>query len=185
MNLSQARRNEPARRKRSLCLLILIGALTACASAPPIVGVDESAMLPLLGYAQQIQSFSPQELARERVVLAAVPPTPSVQVRTAMLLGQPRATNDLVRALGLLDTVLKSSAPEAVSLQPLARTLASQYQERLRLETQNEKLGQQLRESREAQRDSQRRNDELQKKLEALTDIEQSLSTRPPRRNNR
>ncbi len=184
MNLSHACRSELVRRSRRLYLLIAIGGLTACASAPPIVGVDESAMLPLLGYSQQIQSFSPQELARERAVLAAIPPTPSVQVRTAMLLGQPRATTDLARALGLLDSVLKSTAPEAVSLQPLARTLANQYQERLRLETQNEKLTQQLREGREAQRESQRRNDELQKKLEALTDIEQSLSTRPPRRSN-
>lgn len=170
---------------RRVGLLVIIATLTACASAPPIVGVDESAMLPLLGYSQQIQSFSPQELARERSVLAVIPPTPSVQVRTAMLLGQPRATTDLNRALSLLDSVLKSTTQEAVSLHPLARTLASQYQERLRLETQNEKLAQQLREGREAQRESQRRNDELQKKLEALTDIEQSLSTRPPRRNNR
>jgi hypothetical protein len=42
----------------------------------------------------------------------------------------------------------------------------------LRLETQNEKLLQQL-------KDSQRRSSELQEKLDALTDIERSLPARP------
>ena len=127
--------------------------------------VDESAMLPLLGYFQLLQRMSPQELARERIVLAAMPQTPVTLVRMAALLGQPRAPMDLARALGLLESVLKSTEPVAVSLLPLARTMTVQYQERLKLE-------QQLKES-------QRRSGELQEKLDALADIERSLPARP------
>jgi hypothetical protein len=137
-----------------------------------VVMVDETAMLPLLGYYQRVYRMSPQELVRERNVLAMIPQTPSVQVRMAMLLGQPRGPMDIVRALRLLDGVLKSSEPAAASVHPVARALASQYTERLRLEMQNEKLAQQLKES-------QRRSSELQEKLDALADIERSLPVRP------
>ena len=89
-----------------------------------------------------------------------------------MLLGQVRGPMDLYRALALLEAVLKSGDPAAASLHPLARTLANQYQERLKLEMQNEKLAQQLKES-------QRRSGELQEKLDALADIERSLPVRP------
>jgi hypothetical protein len=165
-------------------LLGLLGAalLVACATpptpepetsaAPTVARVDEAAMLPLLGYVQLLQQMSPHELQRERSVLAAIPQTPATQVRLAMLLGQPRGPADLVRALGLLDGVLRTRDPSAASLQPLARVLASQYQERLKLEAQNEKLLQQLKES-------QRRGLELQEKLDALSDIERSLPVRP------
>ena len=162
----------------------LLGAtlLAACATQPvpepesspppPVVKVDEAAMLPLLGYLQLLLQMSPQELQRERGVLAAIPQTPATHVRLAMLLGQARGPADLLRALGLLDGVLKSREPAAASLHPLARALASQYQERLKLESQNDKLLQQL-------KDSQRRSSELQEKLDALTDIERSLPVRP------
>lgn len=136
------------------------------------VSVDESAMLALLGYFQLLQRMSPQELARERTALAAMPQTPVTLVRMAALLGQPRAPMDLGRALGLLEIVLKSREPAAISLLPLARTMTIQYQERLKLELQNERLLQQLKES-------QRRGGELQEKLDALADIERSLPARP------
>ncbi|MCU0811333.1 MAG: hypothetical protein MUE59_09915 [Thiobacillaceae bacterium] len=162
--------------------LLAAALLAACASGPApepaaslpltVPRVDEAAMLPLLGHLQLLQQMSPQELQRERSVLAAIPQTPATQVRLAMVLGQVRGPSDLVRALGLLDAVLKSSEPAAASLHPLTRALASQYRERLRLETQNEKLLQQL-------KDSQRRSSELQAKLDALTDIERSLPERP------
>ena len=172
-----------ARRRHGRWLGLLAAALlAACASrpapepeAPPtptLAKVDEAAMLPLLGYLQLLQQLSPQELQRERGVLAAIPQTPAAQLRLAMVLGQARGAADLVRALGLLDGVLKSREPAAASLHPLARALASQYQERLKLETQNDKLLQQL-------KDSQRRSGELQEKLDALTDIERSLPVRP------
>ncbi len=141
--------------------------------------VDETAMLPLLGYYQMLQRMSPQELLRERNVLTAVRQTPSTQVRLSMVLGLGRGPADLARAQNLLDGVLKSGAADAASLHSLARMLSSQYQERLkldqernRLEQQNDKVGQQLKES-------QRHADELQQKLDAMANIERSIPVRP------
>lgn len=151
-----------------------------------IVKVDETAMLPLLGYHQLLHRLSPRDLARERTMLTAIPQTPSAHIRMAMLLGQTNGPQDLARALGLMEGVLKSTDPAASSLHPLARVLSIQYNERLRMQTQSEKLqmqnekfviqngqlDQQLKES-------SRRNGELQEKLNALADIERSLPVRP------
>ena len=175
------------RRLPALALLAII-LLAGCATRPAIdvppppasvanddqsvVRVDESSMLPLLGYQQLLAHLSPQELARERAVLLFIPPTPSAQIRLARLFGQVRGQTDLPRALALLDKVQKSSSPAAASMHPLARLLASQYQERLRLQSHNERLLLQVTES-------QRRSGELQDKLDALADIERSLPSRP------
>lgn len=183
--------NRPNRPNRPIprrwTLLVLTSLLPACAALPPEhepalepdpveqvvpVQVNENAMLPLLGYYHLLQGMTPGELTRERQTLSKLPSSPSVQVRQAMLYGMPRATTDLARALAMLETVLRSRAPEAASLHPLAKLLATQYQERLRIETQNDRLGQQLKES-------QRARDELQQKIEALTDIERSIPIRP------
>ena len=166
-----------------LAATLLVGCATRPAvdvPAPPatvasydekIVRVNESSMLPLLGYSQLLAQMSPQELVRERAVLLYIPPTPSSHLRLAMLYGQTRATADLPRAQALLDKVLRSSELAAASLHPLARLLATQYQERLRLQGQNEKLTLQVTEN-------QRRSGELQDKLDALADIERSLPAR-------
>jgi len=180
-------------RSPTLVAVVLASLLAACATPPPAVEpqepppeavaapslVNETAMLPLLGYYHLLQRMTPAELTRERQMLNALPASPSVQVRLAMLLGMPRPTVDLARALALLDSVQRSHDPEAASLHPLARLLATQYlerskldQERLKLETQNDRLAQQLKES-------QRRRDELQEKIEALTNIERSIPVRP------
>ena len=134
--------------------------------------VDESSMLPLLGYQQLLAQLSPPDLARERAVLLYLPPTPSSQLRLAMLFGQTRGTADLPRALALLDKVLRANDPAAASMHPLARLLATQYHERLRLQAQNERLLLQVTES-------QRHSAELQDKLDALANIERSLPLRP------
>jgi len=164
---------------------LLASLLAACASPPaPVreepltpsmttpVTVNETAMLPLLGYAQLLGRMSAQDQARERTILTTIPKTPITQVRLAMLLAQPRGPMDLARALALLESVLKSPDPVAVSLQPLVQTLATQYSERLKLDSQSDKLSQQLKEM-------QGRNAELQDKLNALADIERSLPVRP------
>lgn len=172
--------------------------LAACASAPlPVetplaavdaptaekairtVKVDETAMLPLLGYLQLLQRMTPQEQARERKVLAAIPQTPIVRVRQAMLLGQGRSSAVLIQAQNLLDGVLKSNETAAASLHPLARALSSQYSERLRLGAQNAKLAEQVEQLVQQLKDSQNLSVDLQEKINALADIERTLPARP------
>ncbi len=172
------------------------GLLAACATPPPPVAaavepeeppepviapalVNETAMLPLLGYYHLLQRMAPAELARERQTLTAIPVSPSVRVRLAMLLGMPRTGADLPRAAALLEAVLRAREPEAASLHPLARLLAIQYQERMRLEAQSERLGQQLKDAQRRRDELQEKRDELQEKLDALTDIERSIPVRP------
>ena len=89
-----------------------------------------------------------------------------------MLLGHPRVQQDLGKGLALLDSVLKSSDPAAQLFHPLARQVADNYLERLKLEGQVDKQGQQL-------KDSQRKIGELQDKLDSLADIERTLTPRP------
>lgn len=154
--------------------LVLAGCANWSGHRPP--RYDGPGMLPPLAYYQLLSKMTPAELGRERSVLAALPVTPNSQLRMAMLYGHPRGPQDVGKAIGLLDAVLKSNDPAAVSLQPLARLLADNYlerqNERLRLEGQLDRQGQQLKES-------QRKAAELQEKLDGLADIELTL---PPRR---
>ena len=178
--------------------LTVVALLSACATPPepvvleepmiePIIEeaprveikVDETAMLPLLGYLQLLPRMSAKELARQRQTLAALTQTPSVQLRMAMLLGQPRAPANLAKAQSLLAGILKSNEPNASSLHPLAQLIATHYGERQRLEQQNARLTAQMTELEQQLDDSQRRNDELQRKIDALADIERSLP-KPP-----
>lgn len=157
-------------------LLIL---LTGCAATPPAVVAaappvtsDDAGPLPALAYYQMLQRMTPAQINRERQVLAALPPTPNNQVRTAMVLGHPRGQQDFTKALALLEGVLKSTDPAALAQHPLARMLADNYAERQKLETQLEKQGQQL-------KDSQRKAVELQEKIDSLAEIERTLPQRP------
>ncbi len=179
--------------------LVLFSALllTACTvpprmtqDPPPVpvmlpetnVKIDETAMLPLLGYFQLLLRMTPQELTRERTMLATIPQTPATHVRMSMLLGLSRTPADLTRAQSLLDTLLKSTDPAAVSVFPLARLLSSQYNERQKNQMQNEKVMAQSEQLSQQLKDSLRRNAELQEKLDALANIERSLPVRsaPP-----
>ena len=163
----------PATRGAVLMLLLALAGCTANppAGAPAALGEDAVQVAPLTYY-QMLQRMTPAQIARERMVLAALPPTPTTQLRTAMVLGHPRGPLDLARALSLLDGLLKSTEPTAVGLQPLARLLADNYAERQKLEAQLEKQGQQL-------KDSQRKAAELQEKIDSLADIERTLPQRP------
>ena len=174
-----------------LCLVTLL--LAACATVqepapiePAIedtlrveVKVDETAMLPLLGYLQLLPRMSTQELARQRQTLSALPQTPSVRLRLAMLLGHARGPTNLAKAQALLAGILKSDEAAASSLHPLARLLTTHYGERQKLEQQNARLTTQMDDLEQQLNDSQRRNDELQRKIDALADIERSLP-KPP-----
>lgn len=153
--------------------------LSACAGIPPEeqsqVSVDVPGVVPALTYYQSLQRMSATEMARERTALGAHPASPANQLRLAMLLGHPRTAQDLNRALGLLDSLMKSPDPVAQSLYPLARLLADNYNERLKIDAQAEKQGAQLKEQ---LKESQRKTLELQEKLNGLADIERTL---PPR----
>lgn len=159
-------------------LLLALAALllTACAILPDsdMDGDKVPADSPfgLMGYFQQIQRMSPQALAREGERLASISRTPAAQIRLAMVFGQTHAPGDLNRALGLLQGLTKSNAPELLKLRPLVQLLSAQYHERAKAMSQNEKLAQQLRES-------QQQNEKLQEKLRAIAAIENSLQLRP------
>ena len=157
-------------------VLAALSLATGCAQQPTSPRSERNeptGALPALTYYQSLGRMTASELARERSALAALTSSPSVQIRQAMLLGHPRFGQDGSRALVLVDGLLKSADPAAVELQPLARLLADQYHERLRLESQLDRQGGQLKES-------QRKAQELQEKLDSLTDIERTL-TPPPR----
>jgi len=104
------------------------------------------------------------------------------QLQQAMQAAQPRGGN-LTRARTLLEALVAASSDEARSVQPYAKSLLEQVIERQRLDAANVKLTQQLERSSQQLKDSQARADELQRKLDALADIERSLpSTRIPSR---
>lgn len=161
--------------RRGLCGLSMAALLVGCTALPinakKTARADEPTLEAALGYYQGLARMTPAELGRERSILVAVPQTPYTQVRMAMLLGHPRVQQDLNRGLALLDSVLKSSDPAAAPFQPLARQVADNYLERLKLENQIDRQGQQL-------KDSQRKAGELQDKLDSLADIERTLTPR-------
>lgn len=187
--------------RRCAVPLLAVTLLAACATpqpadvVPPVavvppplaaaVKVDESAMLPLLGYLQLTAQFSAADLARERRTLAAIPQTPSTQVRQAMLLAQSqsrsssRSSGDLARAIALLDNVQKANDAAAVSLRPLVVVLFAHYQERQRLLAQNDRLLAQTDRLQQQLTDSLQRAGELQQKLDALAEVETRLQARP------
>lgn len=159
-----------------LCGLLFVALLAGCTTLPAgpkkPLRADEPDLAAALGYYHGLARMTPAELGRERSILVAVPQTPYTQVRMAMLLGHPRVQQDLARGLSLLDSVLKSNDPAATPFQPLARQVADNYLERLKLESQLDRQGQQLKEN-------QRKVGELQDKLDSLADIERTLTPRP------
>lgn len=160
---------------RKLCALLFALLLAGCSALPlgkKPIRADETTPEAALLYYQALAKMTPAELGRERMVLVAVPQTPYTQVRMAMLLGHPRVQQDLGKGIALLDSVLKSNDPAALTFHPLARQVADNYLERVKLEGQLEKQGQML-------KDAQRKAAELQEKLDSLADIERTLTPRP------
>ncbi|WP_341643949.1 hypothetical protein [Thauera sp. SDU_THAU2] len=98
-------------------------------------------------------------------------------MQAAIRAARPRQSN-LPRARSLLQGLLAAEDAESRALHPYARALLEQVQERQRLAGLNERLGQQLEQSAEALKDSEQRNEALQRKLDALAEIERSLT--PP-----
>ena len=139
---------------------------------PRVVVVADPQLTDLLAYQSALRLMTPSELAKAQADLAKAEHAPQNTIRRAMLHAAVRGTGDLARAQALLEPLLTATGKDAQLLAPLAQLLSSQYAELRRQEDSIDKLNAQL-------RDAQRRIDLLNEKLEALKNIERSLSVRP------
>lgn len=182
---------------RPLALLLATGACmaAACTSTPPplpapppavavpapapIIAAPEPVpvivraspvVAPVLAYADRIRPLQGNELNAEITRLNDAA-TPADQMRLAIALSQTRQLYDLVRAQELLQRIQANNSGEAQRFHPLARLYGARLAEQRRVEDQLDRQGQQL-------RDTQRRLNETNEKLEALKEIERSLTGR-------
>lgn len=139
---------------------------------PRVVVVADPQLTELLAYQNALRLMTPSELAKAQLDLAKADTAPQNIIRRAMLQAAVRGPGDLARAQALLEPLATATGKDAQLLVPLAQLLAGQYAELRRQEESIDKLNTQL-------RDAQRRNDLLNEKLEALKNIERSLSVRP------
>ena len=185
----------PARTLRAASVTALLAAccLAACSTAggppvmpaapapveappvTPVIVIQPAAsasdlLVPVLTYADRIRNLQGNELAQEITRLGEAH-TADDQLRLAVALVQTKQLYDLVRAQDLLQRVLNNTGSDARPLHPLARLLATRFAEQRRVEDQLDRQNQQL-------RDTQRRLDQTNDKLEALKEIERSLTPR-------
>lgn len=139
---------------------------------PRVVVVMDPQLTELLAYQSALRLMTPSELVKAQLDLAKADHAPSNTIRRAMLQASVRGAGDLARAQALLDPLLTATGKDAQLLAPLVQLLSGQYAELRRQDESIDKLNAQL-------RDAQRRNDLLNEKLEALKNIERSLSVRP------
>ncbi|MFI5444637.1 hypothetical protein [Polaromonas sp. UC242_47] len=145
-------------------------AAVAASPAPPAQSRD--AVSALLEHADRTRGLQGTELAQE-IARLGDPALPADQLRLAITLTQTRQLYDLVRAQELVQRVLTNSSDDARPLHGLARLLATRFADQRRVEDQLDRQNQQL-------RDLQRRVEQTQDKLDALKEIERSLTSRPP-----
>ncbi|WP_018413195.1 hypothetical protein [Methyloversatilis thermotolerans] len=140
--------------------------LAACASAPrpPATGDGAADAMPAREAAADVARSD--DAARERDA--------ERRLQQAMQWAQPRG-GQLARARSQLEAFLALDDEAARTLHPYARALLDQVMERQRLDAANSRLTQQLERSAQQLKDSQARAEELQRKLDALADIERSL----------
>ncbi|MFC5768094.1 hypothetical protein [Thauera sinica] len=177
-------------RQRATCAaaaLLLAAGCTAIPPAPEAAPVrDEGdAASHVLAFHRGIQPLAAADLARERRQLGTER-TAQSKMQSALLALHPRSLN-LSRARTLLESVLAAQDAEAQPLHDLARLLLEQVNERLRLDALNERLAQQLDRSAaqlelstRQQEEMRARADALQRKLDALAEIERNLSAPLP-----
>jgi len=142
-----------------------------CAPMPLPDPIDR-ATRHVVTYQERLRTLPQQDIARELARIGDPGGNPAATLELALLVGQTRNSADTVRALNLLDGVLRSTAPDVVPWQPIARVLAVRYAEQRRVEELLERQKAEL-------RDSQRRIEQLNAQLEALKAIERSLTNRP------
>ena len=139
---------------------------------PPRVVVADPQLTELLAYQSALRLMTPSELVKAQLDLAKADHAPSNTIRRAMLQATVRGPGDLARAQALLEPLATATGKDAQLLAPLVQLLSSQYAELRRQDESIDKLNGQL-------RDAQRRIEQLNEKLEALKNIERSLSVRP------
>lgn len=100
------------------------------------------------------------------------------QLQRAIQAAHPRGGN-ISRARNLLEGLVAADDAASRALHPYARSLLDQINERQRLGQLNERLQQQLERSAQQLAESQLHAEGLQRKLDALAEIERSLSPRP------
>ncbi len=149
--------------------------VVAAEPAPsPAVPHVEAVAQRLFAFNDYLRQLPPGELAQEVQRLnVAASATPSAVnfLEFALALGLTRSNGDLARAMGLIEPLLRSTAPDVLPWQPFARFIQVRYAEQRRLE---EALDRQIKE----QRDTRNRLDQANEKLEALKAIERSLTPR-------
>ena len=139
---------------------------------PRVVVVMAPQLTELLAYQSALRLMTPSELVKAQLDLAKADHAPSNTIRRAMLQATLRGAGDLARAQALLEPLLAATGKDAQLLAPLVQLLSGQYAELRRQDESIDKLNGQL-------RDAQRRIEQLNEKLEALKNIERSLSVRP------
>jgi len=139
---------------------------------PRVVVVADPQLTELLAYQSTVRLMTPSELVKAQLDLAKADHAPHNTIRRAMLQATVRGAGDLARAQALLEPLATAMGKDAQLLAPLVQLLSSQYAELRRQEESIDKLNGQL-------RDAQRRIEQLNEKLEALKNIERSLSVRP------
>lgn len=156
-----------------MCLLLLaacaakpVPPIPACPPPPPVVAAPDSAVNDMLAYQASLRTLPAAELGK--ALLELNHPSAKTTLRRAMLLATIKGNGDLGRAQALLDGM-----NDEAGLKPLAQFLSLSYGDMRRADEAADKLGQQV-------RDAQRRNEQLNDKLEALKNIERTLSVRPP-----
>ncbi len=140
--------------------------------AVPVVESTDAVARRFAAHHDRIRTLSPAELQQEIVRIGEPGASAAATMELATVLGYTRGNGDLVRAIGLLDALLRAPAAEASEWLPWARLLRSRYVEQRRAEENAERQAQQL-------RDAQRRLEQAQQQLEALKAIERSLTQRP------
>lgn len=159
--------------------VVVVVAPPPAPAQPSAQELADAATRRVLAYQEQLRTLPGAEVAAE--VGRLNNQLPSLQgaswaasaLELALALAQTRNPGDLTRAIGLVDPVARSAAPEFQPWQPVARLIAARLAEQRRLEEQVERQAQQLRES-------QRNVQQLNEKLEALKAIERSLNNRAP-----
>jgi len=140
-------------------------------AAIPVV-VPDPQLTALLAYQVRIRQQSPPDLSKSLQELNAQANSGTVALERAMVLAAFHNNGDLGRAQALAEGVLQSNEDDDQRLKPLAQSMAGTYADARKQDETIDRLNQQL-------RDGQRRSDQLNDKLEALKNIERTLSGRP------